>query len=96
MEFRRYSTWLPGYGQELKFVASGPDDANYNWTTGFFEAMARTDPHFRTPWGWASHMHAWNLSRGRTGDWDKGKGMPLTSTQSTGTNCCARARRSRL
>jgi alpha-L-arabinofuranosidase len=74
MEFRRYSTWLPGYGQELKFIASGPDGDNYSWTTGFFESMAKKDPNFRTPWGWALHMYAWNLSRGRTTDWDKGKG----------------------
>jgi len=74
MEFRRYATWLPGYGRELRFVASGPSDFNYDWTTGFFEAMAKQDPHFRVPWGWALHFYVWNLSRGRTTDWDKGKG----------------------
>ncbi|HVP55988.1 MAG TPA: alpha-L-arabinofuranosidase C-terminal domain-containing protein [Candidatus Eisenbacteria bacterium] len=74
MEFRRYVTWVPGFGRELRFVASGPDGDNYNWTTGFFEAMAKKDPHLDTPWGWALHMYAWNLSRGRTSDWDKGKG----------------------
>ena len=74
MEFRRYATWVPGFGQELKFIASGPDGDRYSWTSGFFEAMAKKDPHFSTPWGWALHMYAWNLSRGRTNDWDKGKG----------------------
>jgi len=74
MEFRRYATWVPGYGHELRFVASGPSDFNYDWTTGFFEAMAKQDPHFRVPWGWGLHYYSWNLSRGRTSDWDKGKG----------------------
>ncbi len=74
MEFRRYATWVPGYGHELKFIASGPDGDNYNWSSGFFEAMAKEDPHFGTPWGWALHMYAWNLSCGRTSDWEKGKG----------------------
>jgi alpha-N-arabinofuranosidase len=74
MEFRRYTTWLPGYGQPLRFIASGPNDFNYDWTTGFFEAIAKHDPHFTTLWGWALHYYAWNLSRGRTSDWDKGKG----------------------
>jgi alpha-L-arabinofuranosidase len=74
MEFRRYVTWVPGYGKPLRFVASGPNDFNYDWTTGFFEAMVKHDPHFSVPWGWALHFYAWNLSRGRTADWDKGKG----------------------
>lgn len=74
MEFRRYATWVPGYGRELKLVASGPSDYNYNWTSGFFEAVAKKDPNFNTPWGWGLHFYAWNLSRGRTSDWDKGKG----------------------
>ena len=77
MEYRRYATWVPGYGRELRFVASGPNDDSYSWTSGFFEAMAKKDPHFSTPWGWALHMYAWNLSRGRTTDWDKGKGDAL-------------------
>ena len=74
MEFRRYATWVPEYGHELRFVASGPNDYNYNWTSGFFEAVAKKDPKFNTPWGWGLHFYAWNLSRGRTSDWDKGKG----------------------
>jgi alpha-N-arabinofuranosidase len=74
MEFPRSTTWVPGYVRELRFVASGPDGDNYNWSSGFFDAMAKKDPHFGTPWGWALHMYAWNLSRGRTCDWDKGKG----------------------
>src|SRR5215472_3786306 len=78
MEFRRYVTWVPGYGQPLRFVASGPNDFNYDWTTGFFEAMEKHDPHFNTPWVWALHYYAWNLSRGRTSDWDKGKGDAVT------------------
>jgi alpha-N-arabinofuranosidase len=74
MEFRRYATWVPRYSQKLAFVASGPSDYNYDWTSGFFEAMAKQNPHFSAPWGWALHFYAWNLSRGRTSDWDKGKG----------------------
>ena len=74
MEFRRYATWVPSYGRDLKFVASGPDGDKYTWTSGLFEAVAKRDPHFNLMWGCALHMYAWNLSRGRTDDWDKGKG----------------------
>lgn len=74
MEFRRYATWVPRYGQELMFVASGPYDDKYDWTSVLFEALAKKDPNFNTPWGCSLHFYAWNLSRGRTTDWEKGKG----------------------
>ena len=74
MEFRRYATWVPQFGKQLSFIASGPNDDTYTWTSGFFEAMAKKDPHFRIPYGWALHFYAWNLSRGHTKDWVKGKG----------------------
>ena len=74
MEYRRFATWVPGYGQELRFVASGPSDGNYDWTSALFEALARKDANFNTPWGCGLHSYAWNLSRGRTTDWEKGKG----------------------
>lgn len=74
MEYRRFATWVPRYGQELMFIASGPRDDQYDWTSALFEALAKKDPSFDTPWGCALHFYAWNLSRGRTTDWDKGKG----------------------
>jgi alpha-N-arabinofuranosidase len=77
MEFRRYATWVPQYGDRLAFVASGPNDDNYRWTSGFFEAMAKNDPHFRMVYGWALHYYTWNMSRGKTSDWVKGKGDAL-------------------
>ena len=55
-------------------VASGADGENFRWTTEFFPAIAKKDPNFNTVWGWALHYYTWNLSRGRTTDWDKGKG----------------------
>ena len=41
MEFRRYTTWVPGYGRNLKFIASGPDGDDTQWTRGFFEEVDR-------------------------------------------------------
>jgi len=74
-EFRRYATWVPGYGQELSFIASGPDDDNWNWTRGFFEEILRKgNRQLRSIYGVALHHYAWNLSRGATKDWEKGKG----------------------
>ncbi|MGA2375620.1 MAG: alpha-L-arabinofuranosidase C-terminal domain-containing protein [Candidatus Sulfotelmatobacter sp.] len=74
-EFRRYTSWLPPYVQPLSLVASGPNEDNWQWTRGFFEQIARKDKDlFSSIFGWALHYYSWNLSRGRTKDWDAGKG----------------------
>ncbi len=74
-EFRRYTSWLPQYGQPLSLIASGPNEDNRQWTRGFFEEIARKDKDlFSSIFGWALHFYSWNLSRGRTKDWDAGKG----------------------
>jgi alpha-N-arabinofuranosidase len=77
MEFRRYVTWVPEFGKKpLAFIASGPNVDNYEWTSGFFQAMAKTHS-FHFVYGWALHHYAWNLSRGKTQDWVAGKGDAL-------------------
>ncbi len=78
VEFRRYTTWVPQYGKSLSFIASGPNTDEWQWTRGFFEEIARKDKNlFGSIFGWALHYYAWNLSRGRTEDWDEGKGDAL-------------------
>jgi len=78
VEFRRYTAWVPGYGKELSFIASGPSDDGWDWTRGFFEEIVRKGPgQLRSIYGLALHYYAWNLSRGRTRDWDAGKGDAL-------------------
>ncbi len=78
VEFRRYTTWVPRYGQELSFVASGPNDDSWDWTRGFLEEIVRKGPReLRSIFGLALHYYAWNLSRGRTRDWVQGKGDAL-------------------
>src|SRR5207248_10404972 len=63
---------------KLSFVASGPDGNNLEWTRGFFEEIARKGKeHIHEIFGWALHHYAWNLSRGKTQDWEKGKGDAL-------------------
>jgi alpha-N-arabinofuranosidase len=75
VEFRRYTSWLPAYGRPLSLIASGPNDDNWQWTRGFFDEIARKDKdQFGSIFGWALHYYSWNLSRGRTQDWNAGKG----------------------
>jgi alpha-N-arabinofuranosidase len=78
VEFRRFTTWVPSFGQELSFIASGPNDDSWEWTRSFLEEIVRKGPgQLRSIYGLALHYYAWNLSRGRTRDWDAGKGDAL-------------------
>jgi alpha-N-arabinofuranosidase len=78
VEFRRFTTWVPRYGQPLSFIASGPNDDNWDWTRGFLEEIVRKGPRqIRSIYGLALHYYAWNLSRGRTRNWNDGKGDAL-------------------
>jgi alpha-L-arabinofuranosidase len=78
VEFRRFATWVPSYGQPLALIASGSSDNDWNWTRGFLEEMARKGPEqLNAVYGVSLHHYAWNLSRGRTSDWEKGKGKAL-------------------
>jgi alpha-N-arabinofuranosidase len=75
VEFRRYSTWLPTYGDNLNLIASGPYTLESSWTRGFMEELLRKGPgELHRIYGMALHHYAWNLSRGKTQDWDAGKG----------------------
>jgi alpha-N-arabinofuranosidase len=74
-EFRKFAAWVPQYGSDLSFIASGPNDAEYKWTRAFFEGMLQKGPNsLDHVWGLSLHYYSWNLSRGRTQNWFEGKG----------------------
>ena len=78
VEFRRFTTWVPRFKEDLAFIASGPNDQSWDWTRGFLEEIVRKGPEqLRSIYGLALHYYAWNLSRGRTKDWIEGKGDAL-------------------
>ncbi len=78
VEFRRYTEWVPRYGQQLSFIGSGPNTDQWDWTREFFEELVRKGRgRLRSLYGWALHHYSWNLSRGRTTDWVQGKGEAL-------------------
>ena len=75
VEFRRYSTWLPKFGDELKLIASGPNTDEWSWTREFLtEVLRKGAGGLRRIYGMALHHYAWNLSRGKTQNWEAGKG----------------------
>jgi len=77
-EFRRFTTWVPGYGVDLQFIGSGPNNNDLDWTHRVFEELY-SDHAYRNPsfTGWSIHYYAANLSRGKTNDWILGKGDAL-------------------
>lgn len=75
VEFRRYSTWLPKFGDDLKLIASGPNTDEWSWTREFLtEVLRKGAGGLRCIYGMALHHYAWNLSRGKTQNWEAGKG----------------------
>ena len=79
IEFKRYTTWVPSYGVPLRLVASGPNSDEQAWTRGFFNKLYHGEPSHEAHgvWGLSVHHYAWNLSRGKTDDWNAGKGDAL-------------------
>ena len=41
VEFRRFTSWVPGFDTRLAFIASGPSSGDLNWTRGFFSQADR-------------------------------------------------------
>lgn len=77
-EFRRFATWVPNYGVDLAFIGSGPNDFDTDWTRRFFENLTKDRRFFPSNfYGWSIHYYTWNMSRGKTRDWDAGKGDAL-------------------
>ena len=56
-EYRRYQSWLPKYGVDLKLVASGPNQDDVDWTTRFFENIFTPGRRIHPPFGWSMHYY---------------------------------------
>ena len=59
-EFRRYTDWVPAFGQDLCFIAAGPNNNDVDWTRRFFEQIfagqhSYRNQHFR---GWSIHHYS--------------------------------------
>ncbi len=79
IEYKRYTTWVPSYGVELRFVASGPNSDDQAWTRGFSNKLYHGHPSHTSHgvWGLSVHYYSWNLSRGKSENWDEAKGDAL-------------------
>jgi alpha-N-arabinofuranosidase len=77
VEFRRFTSWVPGFDTRLAFIASGPSSGDLNWTRGFFSKLTEKGPGMigRVA-GFALHHYTENLSFGdpAKNGWDARKG----------------------
>jgi len=63
--FRQFTAWVPGYGVDLKFIGSGPNSGDLQWTRGFFAKLTERDKDFlRTVYGWALHYYCGTTGKG--------------------------------
>ena len=65
VEFRRYVEWVPRFGLELHFIASGPNGADYAWTRSFFEKLVEKGKgSLRNVFGTALHYYCGTSDKG--------------------------------
>lgn len=77
-EFRRYTSWIPKFGEDLQLIAAGPNGNDIDWTHRFFDEIFTGHAYHNSSFtGWSIHHYASNLSRGKTRDWVLGKGDAL-------------------
>ena len=83
VEYRRFTSWVPGFDTRLAFIASGPSSGDLNWTRGFFSKLTEKGPGMiGRVHGFALHHYTENLSFGdpAKNGWDERKGSALEFT----------------
>ena len=75
-EFRRFTAWVPRYEKPLDLIASGASDHQVDWTRKLMRAL-QDKGQLDSVFGLSVHYYSWNLSGGRTTDWNRGKGDAL-------------------
>src|ERR1700750_2294424 len=66
-EFRRFTTWLPHYGEKpLQLIGSGPSADDLDWTRRCFESTfsGKRALSPKVMAGWSVHYYTWDLERG--------------------------------
>ena len=71
-EFRRFTAWVPKYNEPLSLVLSGPNEHDVDWTRRLMRSM-EARRQIRSVFGLSVHYYTWNLSAGKTTNWELGK-----------------------
>jgi alpha-N-arabinofuranosidase len=65
VEFRRFVEWVPRFGLDLNFIASGPNGADYAWTRSFFQKLVEKDKGaLKNVFGTALHYYCGTTGNG--------------------------------
>jgi len=71
VEFRRFIEWVPRFGLDLHFIASGPNVADYAWTRSFFQKLTEKGKRpLRDVFGTALHYYCGTTGNGDSADFD--------------------------
>jgi alpha-N-arabinofuranosidase len=82
VEFRRYTSWVPGYDVGLRFIGAGPSGPDFDQTRRFFAKLTEESRGMvRRLWGWSVHHYSTNVSGGRSNDWNESKGPAVGFTR---------------
>jgi alpha-N-arabinofuranosidase len=81
-EFRRFTSWVPGYDVALRFIGAGPSGGQYDRTRRFFTTLTEQNRGLvNRLWGWSVHHYSTNVSGGRSNDWNESKGPAVGFTR---------------
>ena len=81
VELQRYTAWVPSYDLHLRYIAAGANSGDVEWTRRFFDKLTAGNPGMAGRlWGFSFHHYAWNVSGGKTTDWNEGKGPAVGFT----------------
>jgi alpha-N-arabinofuranosidase len=65
----------------LRYIAAGANSGDVEWTRRFFDKLTAGNPGMAGRlWGFSFHHYAWNVSAGKTTDWNEGKGPAVGFT----------------
>jgi alpha-N-arabinofuranosidase len=68
-EFRKFTAWVPRYGNPLSFIAAGPNGGDLEWTRRFFAKLTERDRGLLgTVYGWAMHYYCGTAGKGQAVD----------------------------
>ncbi|HBY64430.1 MAG TPA: alpha-L-arabinofuranosidase [Solibacterales bacterium] len=67
VEYRKFTAWVPRYGDQYSFIASGPNSHDFKWTREFFARMTEKGPRqLSRVWGWALHYYCGTTGKSST------------------------------
>lgn len=69
-EFRRFISYVPRYGVDLKFIGAGPNSGDIAWTRRFFANMLEKGfNQLNSLYGWALHYYANTTGKGNAAEY---------------------------